>query len=87
MGDETKKPKRAKNLLLDPEAVSRGERYSRRHGTNLSRLVSDYLRALPLGGDELPLSPVVRRLWGVARAGKDDKETYRAHLTRKYGGR
>jgi len=87
MGDETRKPKRATNLLLDPEAVSRGERYSRRHGTNLSRLVSDYLRALPLGEEEPSLSPVVRRLWGVARVGKHAKETHRAHLARKYGGR
>ena len=43
---------RLKNLLLDPDAVARGERYSRCHVTSLSRLVSDFLRSLRLGVDE-----------------------------------
>lgn len=87
MDGERKKAKRPKNLLLDPDAVVRGERYSRRHGTNLSRLVSDFLRALPLDAGEPSLSPVVRRLWGVARGKSDGETAYRAHLSRKYGGR
>lgn len=46
-----------------PDAVKRGERYGRLHGTNLSRLVSDFLRALPVDApDDQALSPVVRRL-------------------------
>jgi hypothetical protein len=87
MEGERKKPKRPKNLLLDPDAVARGERYSRRHRTNLSRLVSDFLHALPLDAGESSLSPIVRRLWGVARGKGDGEEAYREHLTRKYGGR
>jgi hypothetical protein len=35
--------RKPKNLFLDPAAVARGERYSRLHGTNLSRLVDDFL--------------------------------------------
>jgi len=84
---QPKRPKRPKNLLLDPDAVARGERYSRRHGTNLSRLVGDFLRSLPLGADESTLTPAVRRLWGITRGGDAGRETYRQHLDKKYGGR
>jgi hypothetical protein len=78
----------AKNLSLEPDAVKRGERYGRMHGTNLSRLVSDFLRALPVEPpDEQALSPVVRRLRGVAAGGRTDRALYREHLYRKYGGR
>ena len=87
MTDERKKAKRPKNLLLDPEAVTRGEKYSRRHGTNLSRLVGDFLRSLPLGADESTLTPAVRRLWGVGRGGDASRDAYRHHLAKKYGGR
>jgi len=87
MPDERKKARRPKNLLLDPDAVARGERYSRRHGTNLSRLVSDFLRSLPLGADESAMTPAVRRLWGIARGRDAGREAHRQHLTRKYGGR
>ena len=85
MTDGRRKAKRPKNLLLDPDAVARGERYSRLHGTNLSRLVGDFLHALPLGAEELALTPAVRRLWGVAAGSDTDKELYRQHLSRKYG--
>ena len=85
MSKERGKAKRPKNLLLDPDAVARGERYSRRHGTSLSRLVGDFLRSLPLGADEATLTPAVRRLWGIATAGGTDKQQYRNHLVRKYG--
>lgn len=87
MADQRKKIKRPKNLLLDPDAVARGERYSRRHGTNLSRLVGDFLRSLPLGAEESALTPAVRRLWGVARGGGAGREAYRQHLGKKYGSR
>ncbi|HET7585109.1 MAG TPA: DUF6364 family protein [Gemmatimonadaceae bacterium] len=87
----TRSTKRPKNLSLDPEAIARGERYSKLHGTNLSRLVSDFLRSLPLGGAPRPRSPAVRRLRGIAvsRAGKRTvgRVDYREHLYRKYTGK
>ena len=83
MAKPTKKPK---NLSLEPDAIVRGERYSRLHRTNLSRLVSDFLRSLPLGGPSLPVSPAVRRLRGIATGSKLDRASYREHLQRKYGG-
>ena len=83
MSKPTKKPK---NLSLEPDAVARGERYSQLHGTNLSRLVGDFLRSLPLGDVREPLSPAVRRLRGIAARSKLDRSAYREYLHRKYGG-
>lgn len=82
----SKPAKKPKNLSLEPDAVARGERYSKLHGTNLSRLVSDFLRALPLEGMKEPLSPAVRRLRGIAAGSKSDRSTYREYLHRKYVG-
>jgi len=88
-----KPTRRAKNLSLSPEAIARGEAYSRRHGTRLSKLVGDFLRALPLDHTPgRPLSPAVRRLYGVAAGAPDDAgasiaDDYREHLHRKYTGR
>jgi hypothetical protein len=81
-------PKITKNLLLDREAVARGERYSRRHQTTLSRLVSDFLARLPQGETGAELTPAVSRLLGagVNGAARIGRENYRAHLSRKYGG-
>jgi len=78
--------KRPKNLSLEADAVARGEEYSRRHGTTLSRLVGDFLRALPIGGATRELTPAVRRLRGVAVEGHTTREDHRQHLHRKYGG-
>ena len=77
-----------KNLLLDRDAVARGERYSRRHQTTLSRLVSDFLARLPQGERETELTPAVSRLLGAAANGAASvgREDYREHLSRKYGG-
>lgn len=77
-----------KNLSLEPDAVERGERYGRLHGTTLSRLVGDFLRSLPLEkADADDLSPVVRRLRGVAAKGHASREEYRERLSRKYGSK
>lgn len=79
--------KRPTNLSLDVDALERAERYSRRHGTSLSKLVNEYLRSLPNDADVRPLSPVVRRLRGVAAQSKAGQEEYRRHLGRKYGAK
>jgi hypothetical protein len=73
-----------KNLSLDPAAVERGERYSERHATSLSKVVSDLLLRLPLDESEPELSPTVLRLRGIAK-GNVDEEDYLRHLLDKYG--
>lgn len=79
-----KSPKKPKNLLLEPDAIARGERYGSRHGKKLSRLVDDFLRALPLDESDSTLAPLVRRLHGVAALAATDRPAYREHLYRKY---
>jgi len=77
--------KQSKNLSLDSEAVTRAERYSELHDTNVSQLVNKFLSSLPAGDDtERSLSPAVRRLLGIA-SDKDAVKQYRQHLIKKYG--
>jgi len=77
--------KQSKNLSLDPEAVTRGERYSAMHETNVSQLVNRFLSSLPIDDEaESTLSPAVRRLLGIA-SGENAVEHYRQHLVEKYG--
>jgi hypothetical protein len=77
--------KQPKNLLLDATAIERGERYARRHRTNLSALVSDYLRALPVDAPSVVRSPAVHRLYGAAARVRTRKPDYHDYLARKYG--
>ncbi|HXH41046.1 MAG TPA: DUF6364 family protein [Thermoanaerobaculia bacterium] len=77
--------KQSKNLSLDPEAVTRGERYSEMHETNVSQLVNRFLSSLPIDDEaEHTLTPAVRRLLGLA-SGKNAVKQYRQHLVEKYG--
>ena len=77
----------ATKLLLDPEAVARGERFAERQGTNISRLVNRFLLSLPdvdPSNLAVQLTPTVRRLYGVAKGSSADRETYRERLRKKY---
>lgn len=84
--------KRPKNLTLDPEAVALGEAYGKRYGTNVSQIVNSFLKALPptstSSGDVMhaELSPLTRRLYGIAAGATADRDDHRAHLLRKYRG-
>lgn len=82
----------AKNLFLDPAAIARGAAYGRRHGTTLSRLVSDFLRELPLETPPRAVSPAVQRLLGAALPLNGETTgvglpAYYDHLAAKYGSR
>lgn len=79
-------PKDRLNLLVERSAVERGKRYSERHGTSVSKLVSDYLAKLPLQDEPVKheLTPTVRRLIGIGK-GQADEEDYRKYLLEKYG--
>ena len=72
------------NLALDPDAVKRGEQYSKLHNMDISQLINRFLSALPLGEvDENKLSPTVRQLIGIAPDGDAVRE-YHEHLLEKY---
>jgi hypothetical protein len=73
------------NITVDPAVVERARRYTQRHNTSISRLVTEFLAQLPVEDDsEESLTPTVRRLLGVARGG-GDRDDYRQHLAEKYG--
>lgn len=84
--------KKATNLTLDPDALARGERFSRLHGTSVSQLVTRFLYSLPAGSGAdadhslTNLTPIVQRLYGVAAGAKADRAMYRAYLFDKYRG-
>jgi Family of unknown function (DUF6364) len=68
-------------LSVDENVIRKAKRFSRRHDTSLSRLVSDFLsRLTDAEGDRTPL---VSRLRGILprRAGV---QVYHRHLERKY---
>jgi hypothetical protein len=73
-----------KHLALDPDAVKRGEQYSKLHNTDISQLINRFLSALPVGEeDENNFSPTVRQLIGIAPDGDAVRE-YHEHLLEKY---
>lgn len=74
--------KRPKNLLLSPAVLVHAEEYCDMHGTSLSVLVEDYLRALPpLFASREIKSPIVQRLSGATSPTVSD--IYRDFLFRK----
>jgi hypothetical protein len=74
-------------LRMDDSVVDKAKRVARRQGKSVSRMLSDYVAALPddLGGQKLP--PVTASMVGVLPAGTlpdaVEKE-YGAHLERKH---
>lgn len=69
-------------LLVEKEIVEHAKRYSEKHGTSLSRLVSQALAHLPRDG--ITLSPAVSRLVGVL-PNTTTLDEHRTHLREKYG--
>lgn len=69
-------------LLIDKSAAQRAKRYSKRHGTSISRLVTHMLAALP-DDERADLTPSVQRLVGILpdTASLDE---HRRELRRKY---
>ena len=79
-------PKKRLNITVDADVVDRARRYTRRHNTSISGIVSEFLARLPDAGrdEELELSPTVKRLLGIA-AGGPDREGYRQYVLERYG--
>jgi len=69
-------------LSVDEAAIRKARRYSRRHDTSISELVSRFLASLD-DVDSDPGSPIVDSLRGVLP--RDTRiEEYREYLTKKY---
>jgi hypothetical protein len=70
-------------LSVDEQVIERARRYSRRHNTSISQLVSNYLAQLDADEGEQAYSPTVRRLLGILPS-DTDIEQYHRHLEEKY---
>ncbi len=69
-------------LLIDKSTAARAKRYSKRHRTSISRLVSHMLAKLP-NDEDTGLTPGVRRLVGLLPK-TISVEEHRQHLRGKY---
>jgi len=70
-------------LSVDEHVIERARRYSRRHNTSISQLVSNYLEQLDVDDGDEAYSPTVRRLLGILPSDTDIGQ-YRRHLEEKY---
>lgn len=72
-------------LSVDAAVVERAKAYAARQGTSVSRLVENYLGLLgdpAAEGQDLP--PITRRLAGILKGARLDRDDYRRHLERRY---
>ena len=68
-------------LSVDEDVILKAKRYSQRHETSLSKLVTDFLSRLV--DTEGKRTPIVSRLRGILPQDIDVDE-YRRHLERKH---
>ncbi len=68
-------------LSVDEDVIKKAKRFSERHDTSLSKLVTEFLSKL--ADREGKRTPVVSRLRGILPH-ETDAEDYRRHLERKY---
>lgn len=76
-------PRRKLTLSVEEEAIKKARRFSVKHGTSISQLVTDFLLSLDESGGKA--TPIVSRLRGVL-APDVTVEEYRDHLVEKYEG-
>ncbi|MEW6755311.1 MAG: DUF6364 family protein [Candidatus Latescibacterota bacterium] len=70
-------------LSVDEQIIERAHRYSQRHNTSLSQLVSNYLARLADSEAQQRYSPTVRRLIGILPRNLSVEE-YHRHIEEKY---
>ncbi len=75
-------PKKKLTLSVDEAVIRRAKRFSRRHDTSVSRLVSEFLSRLDADPGEP--TPVVSRLTGLLSPETSIDDHHR-HLEEKHG--
>ncbi len=71
-------------VRVDVNALETAKRYAAEQGTSLSKLISEYLRTLPVEETPLIETPILKRLKGILPTNVSEEE-YQAHLIKKYG--
>jgi len=74
--------KKKLTLSIDENVIRRAKRFSRRHDTSVSQLVTDFLSGLDDESSEF--TPTVSRLRGLLSSDAS-VEDYHRHLEEKYG--
>jgi hypothetical protein len=69
-------------LSVDADVIERARRYSKRHQTSISQLVTNYLSQLDASSSE-KFSPSVRRLLSILPTSVSEEEYYQ-HLDEKH---
>ena len=71
-------------VRVPQEVAANAKRHAARHATTLTRLISNYLRRIPVEGPDLKDAPLVRELTGIISADLTITD-YRQYLEGKYG--
>jgi Family of unknown function (DUF6364) len=71
-------------LSIDGAVVERAKVYAARQGTSVSRLVENYLGLLGTTSASEDLPPITRRLKGILKGARVDRDHYRRYLERRY---
>ena len=71
-------------LRVDEPIVEAAKAYARQHNTSLSKLVSEYLRALVREEGSSAQTPILQELTNILPAETSTQEYY-THLEDKYG--
>jgi len=74
--------KKKLTLSVDERVIERARRYSTRHNTSISQLVTHYLSQLD-APDDSRMAPWVQRLRGILKS-DTAVEDYRRHLEEKH---
>lgn len=74
-------PRKKLTLSVEENVIEKAKRFSERHDTSVSKLVTEFLSRLAEARGNR--TPVVSRLRGIVPRETDTKEYYR-HLRRKY---
>jgi hypothetical protein len=69
-------------LSVEESVIERAKRFSRRHDTTVSKLVSEFLGSLD--DSEEPSTPITNRLRGVLPPSAT-RDEYRRHVEEKHG--
>ncbi|MDF1499829.1 MAG: DUF6364 family protein [Anaerolineales bacterium] len=76
--------KRKLTVRVDSRWIDEAEEYAARHNTSLSKLISEFLRNLPVKSDPRREAPILKRVSGILPPDVTAQE-HRTHLEEKYG--
>lgn len=70
-------------IRVERQWIERAKQYAAEHGTTVTHLVSDYLRRLPTSNEQMPVTPILRRLTGILPSDVSTEE-HHEYLADKY---